>query len=115
MVKSAGVRGGGPAQPHTTHAEDPGSQLFETPSFGCQATTPPSVTEVSSLRGGRHLAVQRGGPVGKELLGTQRESATECTREALHLHSGGLVEKTPVSWRAGLLQKTSFGEKSPKR
>lgn len=39
------------------------------------------MTEANSLREWRHLAVQRGRPLGKKLLGTQRESAAECTGE----------------------------------
>lgn len=87
------MRDGKPAQPHTTHAEDPGSQLFGTPSFGCPATLPPSVTEVSSLREGRHLAVQRGRPLGRKLRGTQRGKRHRACQGGLHLHLGALVEK----------------------
>lgn len=76
------MRDGRPAQPHKTwHVEDPGSQLFGTPSFCCQVTALPSMTEVNSLREGRHLAVQPERPLGRKRLGIQRESAAERTEE----------------------------------
>lgn len=107
---------GRPAQPHTTlHGRIPGPNCLERPLLVAMQLHPLSMTEVNSLREEPHLVVHRGKRLERMLLRTPREKARVSVPRSSGFALVSPRRKTPVFWRAELLQETSADERSAKR
>lgn len=104
---------GGPLSRSTASlAYDPGSQLFGT-LVSVARQLPSHLRQRNSLRGGRHLAADRGRPLGRMLRGMQRESAAESA-PSLGIALLSLGGKAPAAHHQDFCKKLQLRKKSLK-